>query len=126
MFYSLKISLLISGAMLACHSMNAQSQLLTNGNFELGNVGFTSAYLYSPNNLVGPKTYEMTTNPHLGNSNAFSYGDHTTGSGLMLAANGSTNTADFAWSETVSVSTNTIYEFSGSSSTRNRSEVTSR
>ncbi len=98
--------------MLACRLMHAQSQLLTNGNFDLGNIGFTSTYVYSPNDIVGAKTYDVTTNPHLGNSNAFSYGPMT-GDDLMLAANGSTNADDFAWSETVNVSTYTTYEFSG-------------
>lgn len=93
--------------------MNAQSQLLTNGNFELGNTGFVGTYVHSPNDIVGARTYDVTTDPHLGNSNAFSYGDHTTGSGLMLAVNGSTNASDYAWSETVTVFPNTTYEFSG-------------
>src|SRR5262245_57509335 len=39
------------------------AELIVNGNFEAGPVGFTSAYLYSPGNILGDGTYDVVKNP---------------------------------------------------------------
>jgi hypothetical protein len=105
----------------------AFANLITNGDFESGNAGFTSAYLYfaqpsSPaNHYAYPKaslydegTYGVGANPNLYHVNWGNVVDHTTGQGNMMIVNGSRNT--FAglnvWSDTCAVDLNTTYDFS--------------
>jgi hypothetical protein len=87
--------------------------LLVNGDFGMGMAGFRSTYACSPGNLWKEGSYDVVTNPHLDHSLGGSFGDHTTGTGFMLALNGSRDTNAVVWSETVSVSPNTTYLFSG-------------
>jgi hypothetical protein len=87
--------------------------LLVNGAFEDGNAGFTSAYMYSPANTVPSGTYAVSSDPRNTHSGAASFKDHTSGHGLMLVANGSTNSADVVFSQIVSVATNRTYVFAG-------------
>ena len=89
----------------------ARAGLILNGDFESGNTGFTSDFTFSPGNIVPASTYDIVTNPRLSHGSATSYGDHTTGSGLMLAANGSTSPNTVVWSQMVSVSQGQTYEF---------------
>lgn len=93
---------------------NAQSlNLLVNGNFEAGNTGFTSDYIYSPGDIVNPRTYDVVTNPRNSHPLAWSMTDHTSGSGYLLAANGSVDQARVVWRQSVSVQPGTVYAFSG-------------
>jgi hypothetical protein len=83
------------------------------GDFSDGNTGFSTGYQYSPGSLWGEATYDVTTNPHNDHSLANSYGDTTTGDGMMLAVNGSHDSSAAAWSQTVSVTAGTDYLFAG-------------
>jgi CSLREA domain-containing protein len=83
---------------------------IVNGNFEAGNVGFTNAF--SPTGLGSTQSYAVTTNPYPLNASATSYGDHTTGTGNMLALNGPSSAPATAWSETVTVIPGVNYTFS--------------
>ena len=81
---------------------SANSQILTNGNFETGGsgVGFFVHDYTLINPLTGtsnPGFYSRTTNPTFMNSNYISGGDHTTGSGNMLVVDGSTLSNRFIW-----------------------------
>lgn len=87
--------------------------LLVNGDFEMSNMGFTSTYSCSPGNLGNTASYDVVTNPHHDHPLGGSFGDHTTGTGFMLALNGSSDTNAVVWSETVSVSPDATYLFSG-------------
>jgi hypothetical protein len=89
----------------------ASGNLIVNGNFEQGNMGFSSGYTYSPGNLWPEATYAVTTNPHSEHPLGESYGDHTTGSGYMMAVNGATPPNVVVWSETIKVVPNTTYDF---------------
>jgi hypothetical protein len=84
---------------------------IVNGRFERGNVGFTSDYQYRSGNILLEGHYEVTTDPHLSNQYYSSYGDHTTGSGLMMVLNGATVPNQVVWSETLEVTPNTPYRF---------------
>lgn len=86
--------------------------LIVNGDFEAGNTGFTTAYTYNTN-LVPEGNYYIATNPSLHHPHAASYGDHTTGSGLMMMVNGITQPNLAVWSQTVSVNPATVYTFGG-------------
>jgi hypothetical protein len=88
--------------------------LLTNGDFSQGNVGFFTSYTYSPGDIGAAGSYDVVDNPAHSRPhdiNPVSYGDHTTGTGLMLAANGAAmpNVAVFASTATVTPHTN--YDF---------------
>jgi len=89
--------------------------LIANGSFSIGNVGFTSAYSYVPSStsaLVPSGLYTITTDPALDNPFATdSFGDHTTGMGNMLAINGASTPIN-VWCETIPVTPNTNYDFS--------------
>jgi hypothetical protein len=80
--------------------------LLTNGNFEQGNTGFTSDYTYEdPNGTIHtfPSEYSVMSNPATAFTNGYlSYGDHTTGSGLMFFGDGGLPTQN-AWAENVNL-----------------------
>jgi hypothetical protein len=93
----------------------AEANLVANGDFELGNTGFFTAYDYIANGSF-PSQYSINTNPHNWAGGYQSFGDHTTGSGNMMlidAAGGASGGAGrTCWSETITVSTNTDYTFS--------------
>jgi gliding motility-associated-like protein len=91
--------------------------LIANGNFSAGNVGFSSSYTY--NNTVspgtpsfGPADYVTTPDASLYEGGWAAIGDHTTGTGNMLLIDADTASAASYWCETVSVSPNTNYIFS--------------
>jgi hypothetical protein len=87
--------------------------LVVNGDFESGNTGFTSQYSFG--NVSNPGTYSIGTNP---SSLPGAYGDwcncgdHTTGTGMMLIANGATSASWPVWEQVVHVSPNKGYQFS--------------
>ncbi len=91
----------------------ASANLLTNGEFDLGNAGFTSAYTYSSIDLSQESLYTVGNNPNSYHPQAPSFGDHTTGSGLMLLANGATAADKAVWQQSVVVQPNTLYALSG-------------
>ncbi len=92
------------------------NNLIVNGDFESGNTAFTSGYLSSsPTPLGGPGNYTVST--YVSNSWWSNCGDHTSGAGNMLIADGADNTngvnaASSVWCQTISVSPNTDYAFS--------------
>ena len=97
-------------------SAAADSQnLLVNGNFEAGNTGFMTDYTYIPGDGTHHTEngqYSVITNPATAFTNGYaSYGDHTTGSGLMLFAD-SDGPGHNIWAENVSVGAG-AYTFTG-------------
>ncbi|MBK9764237.1 MAG: hypothetical protein IPO87_13010 [Flavobacteriales bacterium] len=89
--------------------------LVVNGDFEQGAVGFTTDLdlgiggTWGPVSLEG--TYGVSTDPFLLHSNFSSCGDHT-GGGSMLVLNGSAIPNESVWCQTISVQPNTTYAFS--------------
>jgi hypothetical protein len=81
--------------------------LITNGDFEAGNTGFTTEYNYlNPSNTgtwtLGPEyLYTIGTNPNLYHSAWASFGDHTSGFGKMMIVNGTylNNETKIVWSQ---------------------------
>jgi hypothetical protein len=90
----------------------AGPNLIVNGDFEAGNTGFSSDYTYSPGNIGPQGVYDVLSDPSSAHPLATSYGDHTSGSGLMMAVNGATTAGLAVWSQSVAVTTNTDYAFS--------------
>lgn len=91
--------------------------LVYNGDFEFGNDGFISDYLYQNSNLIGyNRTYGIVTNASTWNSSFGNCIDHTLGNstGNMLVASGSTFNLgnDVLWSQKIAVQPNKSYQFS--------------
>ena len=104
----------------------ALANLITNGDFQSGNIGFTSAYDYfaqpgtpanSPNvpnaSLFDEGTYGVGTAPGLYHAYWQNFGDHTTGTGNMMIVNGATiaNNTN-VWSQNILTTIGTTYYFS--------------
>jgi len=85
--------------------------LVTNGDFEEGNSGFTSTYTYTPSGTTPAKgiytvgddsmTWIRATMP-----------DHTSGVGQMLIANGSATANTVVWQQELQVIAGVTYDFS--------------
>jgi len=89
------------------------NELITNGDFESGNTAFTSSYNYcNTSGCLGPEgTYAVGTDPFFYNP-GFSGFDHTSGSGNLMVVNGATTANTNVWCQTITVTPNTVYEFS--------------
>ncbi|MHC4629316.1 MAG: hypothetical protein ACYTDV_20235 [Planctomycetota bacterium] len=95
-------------------SVLGQPNLILNGDFESGNTDFTTDYIYIPpplddHSLWPEGVYSIDTDPHNGHANFWSFGDHTTGSGNMLIANGHPEADKRVWEQTVAVLPNAVY-----------------
>lgn len=87
------------------------SNLIFNGDFTFGNLGFTSSYTYTTN-LWPEATYCIGTNPQTFHTGFAACGDHTTGTGNMMVVNGAGTPNTTIWQQTVPVVPNTNYQFS--------------
>ena len=89
--------------------------LILNGDFEGGNAYFTTDYEYVPPpydpfaSLWPEGTYTVDDDPHDSHDNFWSFGDHTTGSGEMLIANGHPEADQRVWEQTTPVFSNAFY-----------------
>ncbi len=104
---------LIVGVLCLFHTTIALGQnLLVNGDFEAGNLGFNGDYLFGRAD-TGEGYYDVVQNAKDSHFLAPSFTDHTTGSGFMIVANGARDANWVLWSQAVGVATNRTYEFSG-------------
>jgi hypothetical protein len=72
-----------------------------------------AATCFSPDTiLLNFGEYVLTTDPRLVHRDAVSYKDHTSGAGIMLAANGALVPNLVLWSQTVAVQPGSSYDFS--------------
>jgi len=87
--------------------------LIVNGDFNGGNMSFTSDYIFSPVDDIEGK-YFIGNNPHDWDPSApSSCGDHTSGNGNMMMVNGyELVPGATVWSQQVTVQPNTNYAFS--------------
>jgi len=83
--------------------------VITNGNFEMGNVGFFSDYIPS-SDLYPEGRYHVGPNPNFTHGDFANCADHTSGSGNMMIVNGSVAGVNI-WCQTVPVIPNTTYVF---------------
>ncbi len=86
--------------------------LIVNGHFDQGNIGFTSTYSLGRTDQ-GEGTFDVVNDPHGSHSGGATFNDHTSGVGLMLVANGSPNTNEIIWSQIIPVEEGKFYSFSG-------------
>lgn len=101
--------LLCSGSV--CLHASPLTDLIVNGNFEAGNTGFISQYIYQ-SNLWPEGTYDIGSSPQSFHSLFWSFGDHTSGEGNMMVVNGAPLANSIVWSETVDVLADTNYNLS--------------
>ncbi len=87
------------------------ANLIKNGDFSNGNIGFSSQYKYSGSGLPDG-VYYVGNNPASWHPNMPACHDHTTGSGNMMLVNGSTTPNVDVWQQTITVKPNTNYVFS--------------
>ena len=105
------------------YSVNASiigANVILNGDFEGGNTAalnnFSTAYIPGVGGSWGilsdPGTFAISTSPNNVHSNFSNCPDHTSGSGNMLIANGSSTAGTSVWCQTVTVYPNIDYIFS--------------
>jgi hypothetical protein len=114
-FHTVTALALLALLVAAPSTLSAQcGELIVNGDFEAGNTGFTSSYTYSPSLPLGlypAATYAVVADPYTLHD-GFLGNDHTSGSGLFMALNGTTIPNTTVWEQTVSVLPGTNYAFS--------------
>ncbi|MCX6208961.1 MAG: hypothetical protein NTZ59_05525, partial [Bacteroidetes bacterium] len=94
-------------------STTTNVNLIYNGNFSLGNTGFTTDYTYKTVNTGGAqRCYGVMPNAQVFFNTFSTCGDHTTGTQNMYVVDGSLNSADKVWCQTVVVKPSTTYVFS--------------
>ena len=88
--------------------------IIINGDFEQGGVGFTSGYTDGcVLNVLNEGRYCVNPNPKATHSGFRTCGDHTSGTGNMMVVNAATTAGVSVWCQTVTVEPATDYEFSG-------------
>lgn len=94
------------------HAIN----LITNGDFEAGNTGFSSDYIFTNSNSAEGQ-YTVSSMPSSFNGAFFNIADHTSGTGKYLVVNGATSGSPKLWRQTVAVTPGLDYTFAGFYST---------
>ena len=102
----------VSTFVIKAYTLANGANLIFNGNFEQGNVGFTSGGNYSPGDLSQPLTYDVLANPQDDNPIYSNCTDHTTGNGNMMAVHPPPSKGMSVWCQTVAVEPNTVYSLS--------------
>lgn len=97
---------------LTARTVQWDNNLITNGDFEGGNFGFTSDYIYNPGDLVPEGYYDVIPNPQSDHPGFAPCTDHTSGGGNMMVVNGAGTPGLNVWCQTVNVTPNTQYAFS--------------
>ncbi len=86
--------------------------LIFNGDFEQGDVGFTSDYYWDPSGILDEEAYFITTRGDYARYDWQPCMDHTSNSGNMMAVNASLQGNVKVWCQQVNVSPDTDYIFS--------------
>ncbi len=89
------------------------TNLIFNGDFSAGDVGFSTSYIpQTPAPLSTPGHYDVLTDPAAYPSSFTSFGDHTSGTGNMMLVDGGPVAGSDFWCQTIAVEANTEYIFS--------------
>ena len=98
--------------LLAMSAAQAQNQI-ANGDFSMGATGFSTDYHLKSSGAVYAQDACVAANTNICHILALSFGDHTTGTGLMLCLNGAANPSAAVWEQTIPVTPFTDHAFSG-------------
>jgi len=94
----------------------SSDNLIFNGNFNSGAVGFTSDYIPGTGGAFGLLSlegqYAVSTNPMFTHTNFANCDDHSPGNGNMMVVNGAGVANQEVWCQVVNVTPNTNYGFS--------------
>lgn len=90
----------------------SEDNLIVNGDFEQGNIGFSSDYEYMECDLMLEGRYAILTQAYPCHIYWETCGDHTTGDGLMMLVNGTPIAGLSVWCQNINVEPNTTYAFS--------------
>lgn len=108
----LRFSCLMLLGLLVVPAIHAD-ELITNGDFEQGNMGFRSQLPYSPNSILDAPSYSIAKDPLKVHRDAASFVDRSgDGSMLVLNVNGGRNGKHVVWSQTANVVSDSEYIFS--------------
>ena len=91
-----------------CEGFAPGAESVVNGDFEQGNVGFTSSYQYNTN-LWGEGTYYVDYDASLHHESFVGLGHN---GGNFMIVNGATSPGTNVWTEQIAVNPNTYYAFS--------------
>ena len=91
-----------------CSGYAPGAESVVNGNFDQGNVGFTSSYQYN-SNLWGEGTYYVDYDASLHHESFVGQGHN---GGNFMIVNGATVPGTNVWTEQITVNPNTYYAFS--------------
>ena len=92
-----------------CEGYAPGAESVVNGDFDQGNMGFTSSYQYN-SNLWNEGTYYVDSDASLHHENFHGYGHGGTGNFMMV--NGSISPGTNVWTEQITVLPNKYYAFS--------------
>ena len=99
-------------SVLCSNNYTLGNNLVFNGDFEQGNLGFNSSYTYVPSSSwLNASEYDIVTNPQNTHNLFASCTDHTSGIGQMMVVNGSSTPNTNVWCQTININSNQIYEF---------------
>lgn len=108
----LKFSCLMLLGFLVVPAIHAD-ELITNGDFEQGNMGFRSQLPYSSNSVLDAPSYAIAKDPLKVHRDAASFVDHSgAGSMLVFNVNGGRNGKLVVWAQTANVVPDSEYLFS--------------
>jgi len=91
-----------------CDGLAPGAESVVNGDFNQGNVGFTSSYIYN-SNLWDEGTYYVDSDASLHHESFVGYGHN---GGNFMIVNGSTSPGTNVWTEQITVNPNKTYAFS--------------
>lgn len=103
----------VSSATYHVKSLQKGTNLVINGDFEGGNIGFSSEYMEdcaSP--IMNYGGFCVNDNPNNHNQYFDPCTDHTSGTGKMMIIDGATTPNLKVWCQTINTTPNTDYEFS--------------
>ena len=105
---TLRAAALVLGCVLALGSNPAFGNLIVNGDFESGGVGFGTQYQVAFSNVGQPGQMTVTSAPSTWNT-SFA---NPPASGMVLVASGSTSMHDAVWMSTIPVTQGATYQIS--------------
>jgi hypothetical protein len=116
----------MSGTYTVTGNVPLGGNLIYNGDFEAGNTGFGSSYIYvtpSATALQPESRYTVVKLPGSVHNDFTNHPDHTTGTGYQMVVNGSPTAGVVVWTQSVPVIPGATYEFSYSEQTVNITQV---
>lgn len=101
----------LNGTYTLTGSISSGVNIITNGDFEAGKSGFSSAYTYNNTSLQNEGTYAVIANPQSLHPNFSACPNYNDYGSLQMVVNGAQTAGAKIWYQTVTVKPNTQYQF---------------